>query len=41
MAERFQRQYRSEAEMEMERDGHRGRLRSRYLKAGGDGFTDL
>ena len=40
MAERFQRQYRSEAEMEMERDGHRGRLRSRYLKAGGDGFTD-
>ena len=26
--------------MEIERDGHRGRLRSRYLKAGGDGFTD-
>ena len=26
--------------MEMEKDGHRGRLRSRYLKAGGDGFTD-
>ena len=26
--------------MEQEKDGHRGRLRSRYLKAGGDGFTD-